>query len=347
MMKAVGNEKIDFFMSWVDGSDLEWQAEKLKWEGLESNKSVDGNANADCRYRDNGWLKYWFRGVEKFAPWVNKIHFVTCGQKPDWLVEVHPKLNLVNHKDYIPSQYLPTFCSRTIEFNCHRIKEMSEQFVMFNDDMFLLQPVSPGFYFNNGNPVLSCNLRYPDNLECNNSGRVLCNDYFIVNSAFNIGNSIWTHRNKWFNVREIGFKRALRNIVCFFANRTLPVGNYGHFPLPHLKSTIEEVWDTCSTLMDNTCRHKFRADDQLSQYLFCAWNQAKGRFYPTSVGRKGCCVTVDENSLSWMGEMIRKQAVPQICLNELGSHNYFEFCVNAVVDAFETILPDKSSFEKY
>ena len=25
------------------------------------------------------------RGVEKFAPWVRKVHFVTCGQKPEWL----------------------------------------------------------------------------------------------------------------------------------------------------------------------------------------------------------------------------------------------------------------------
>lgn len=31
------------------------------------------------RYRDWDNLQYWFRGVEKFAPWVRKIHFVTWG----------------------------------------------------------------------------------------------------------------------------------------------------------------------------------------------------------------------------------------------------------------------------
>lgn len=69
-----------------------------------------------------GYLKYWFRGVEKYAPWVHKIYFVTCGQKPDWLNENHDKLVLVNHEDYIPHEYLPTFSSHTIELNFHRIK---------------------------------------------------------------------------------------------------------------------------------------------------------------------------------------------------------------------------------
>ena len=31
------------------------------------------------RYRDWDLLRYWFRGVERFAPWVRRIHFVTWG----------------------------------------------------------------------------------------------------------------------------------------------------------------------------------------------------------------------------------------------------------------------------
>ena len=88
---------IDFVIPWVDGSDPEWRKSKNKYSG-KIDEPVD---RTDARYRDWDILKYWFRGVEKYAPWVHKIYFVTCGQKPDWLNENHEKLILVNHEDYI------------------------------------------------------------------------------------------------------------------------------------------------------------------------------------------------------------------------------------------------------
>ncbi|MBR6159158.1 MAG: Stealth CR1 domain-containing protein, partial [Lachnospiraceae bacterium] len=127
--------KIDFVITWVDGNDPEWRKEKEKYSG-----KTTGD-DREKRYRDWELLRYWFRGVENCAPWVNKIHFVTCGHLPDWLDTGHPKLNIVNHKDYIPEQYLPTFSCRPIELNLHRIPGLSDDFVYFNDDMFLLRPV--------------------------------------------------------------------------------------------------------------------------------------------------------------------------------------------------------------
>ena len=58
----------------------------------------------DIRYRDWDNLQFWFRGVEKFAPWVNKIHFVTYGHLPKWLNVNNKKLNIVNHKDFMPER---------------------------------------------------------------------------------------------------------------------------------------------------------------------------------------------------------------------------------------------------
>jgi len=46
---------------------------------------------------------------------------------------------IVNHKDFIPEEYLPIFNSNAIELNMHKIKELSENFVYFNDDMFVLK----------------------------------------------------------------------------------------------------------------------------------------------------------------------------------------------------------------
>lgn len=134
-------QDIDFVITWVDGNDLEWKREKAARMG---HTDMDISVNADDRkerYRDWDNLRYWFRGMEKYAPWVRKVHFVTWGHIPQWLNTKHPKLNIVCHEDFIPQKFLPTFNSHTIEWNFHRIPGLTEQFVYFNDDMFLLKPV--------------------------------------------------------------------------------------------------------------------------------------------------------------------------------------------------------------
>ena len=88
--------KIDFVITWVDGNDPEWQKERNKY--LSDKIDLNSNQNADCRYRDIGTLRYWFRAVEKYAPWVNKIHFITWGHLPKWLNTEHEKLNIVKQE---------------------------------------------------------------------------------------------------------------------------------------------------------------------------------------------------------------------------------------------------------
>ena len=133
---ATEDYPVDFVVLWVDGNDPEWAAEKQKYMG-ESAKIKDSNHEARWRNWDN--LQYWFRAVEKYAPWVRQIYFVTWGHIPEWLNTENPKLRIINHKDYIPQEYLPTFCTCPIEMNLWRISGLSEHFVFFNDDEFLAQ----------------------------------------------------------------------------------------------------------------------------------------------------------------------------------------------------------------
>ena len=123
---------MDIIIAWVDGNDPEWQEEFNSYKGIK-----DGNTDPS-RFRDWENFHFLFRGIEKFAPWVEKVHLVTWGHLPNWLNTDHPQLNIVNHKDYIPNEYLPTFNSHTIELNFHRIKELSEEYIYVNDDMFII-----------------------------------------------------------------------------------------------------------------------------------------------------------------------------------------------------------------
>ena len=339
-------EKIDFVITWVDGSDPEWLAEKRKFQEKELTANTADDSNSDCRYRaDTELLQFWFRAVEKYAPWVNKIHFVTCGQKPNWLNENHPKLNLVNHKDYIPTEYLPTFNSNVIELNYHKIEGLSERFVLFNDDMFLTQSVSPEFFFKKGHPVLLTDLRYPRYIGYNNWSRITFNNYCLVNKSFNIGTSIWQNKWKWFNVKELGRRRALHNYVCYIANKTLPVGPYGHVGYPHLKSTLQEVWDRYPDIMDQAMKHKFRTDDQVNHWLLCAWDQAKGDFYPVHESKIGRFFSLSPNNVDYVCEAIKNQQYPQICINDSENNTEPERCTAKIIEAFKTTLPVKSAFE--
>ena len=76
---------IDFVVTWVDGADPKWLKKRNIFE--------DGNMDdkSETRFRDYNLFNYWFRAVEKYAPWVNKIYLVTDNQIPEWLNVDHRK----------------------------------------------------------------------------------------------------------------------------------------------------------------------------------------------------------------------------------------------------------------
>lgn len=345
-MKTGSEAKIDFVLPWVDGSDPEWIARKREYEGCKSGQSGDFNANGDCRYRDMGLLRYWFRAVERFAPWVNKVFFVTCGQKPDWLDEIHPKLRLVDHRDYIPAGHLPTFNARAINLNLHRIADLSEQFVLFDDDMFLLQPRTPRDFFRGGLPVLPCDLGIPYWLGPSHTSRVVVNNCGVLKRTMDVNRLVWKNIAKFGDVFALGAVRAAKNVLSFAVNRTVLLGCFGHLALPHLKSTLAEVWAALPEVMERTSGHRFRDDNDVNQWIFAAWNQVKGRFRPGNEKRMGGYVVLREDNLVAACEGVRRRRWPQICLNDAGAADDFGHCSRAMGEAFADILPDKSSFEK-
>lgn len=340
-------DKIDFVLPWVDGSDPCWLAEKRRYANAgEAMARGDEDANADCRYRDCGLLRYWFRAVEKFAPWVNRVFFVTCGQKPEWLDDGNPRLRLVNHSDYIPAECLPTFQSNSIELNLHRIPELSERFVLFNDDLFLLRPVPPEFFFRKGLPVIPCDLGVPRWIGCSNTSRIALNNSGVLKAGLDVERLVWRNMWKFVNMRSLGIVRAVKNIVAFSVNRVYIAGTFGHIAQPHLKSTFEEIWRICPMVLNRTSRSRFRADDCVSHWLASAWDMVSGRFCPANEKRMGAFIALNRETQERVCDIIRRRAFCELCLNDKGSNAELEQCFGEVARAFESILPEKSSFEK-
>ena len=336
--------KIDFVQTWVDGTDPQWLKLRRKYEAREPGISL-GDANGDCRYKDNGLLKYFFRAVEKFAPWVNKVFFVTCGQKPPWLNVNCPRLRFVNHADYMPADWLPTFHSNAIELNLHRIKDLSEHFVLFNDDLFLLRAVKPEDFFRSGLPVIPCDLALPPWIGGSNIGHIMLNNSGLVKNALDVQREIWRSWRKNFSVGSLGFVRAAKNLASIAVNRTVIYGCFGHLAHAHLKSTLEELWERFPAVLERTSRHKFRADDSVNQWLASAWDLTRGRFFPANEKRIGRHMTINPGSVGDICAFISRARCSQLCLDEKGGTQDLERCFAEVGKALETLLPEKSSFE--
>ena len=334
------NKDIDFVLIWVDGNDPKWRDEKNRYI---PNKNSD---DREIRYRDWDLLRYWFRGVEKYAPWVHKVHFVTWGHLPEWLDTTNPKLNIINHKEYIPEKYLPTFSSHTIELNIHRIKELSEKFVYFNDDVFLINNVKPNDFFINNKPLDTCSL----NVHCPKKSMIIqniCfNDTAIINEHFDIRKSINSNFFKWFNIKN--GKELLRTITLYKCPR-FPGFYQPHLAQSYLKETFKKVWEEEEDILDNTCKNKFRSATDVNQWLMREWQIASGNFELRN-SNFGKTFYLDREGLeiiSTVEKCIRNQKCKMFSVNDGEmSTKEFEDASSRIKEAFDSILPEKSSFEK-
>lgn len=336
---AKSPSKIDFVVFWVDGSDPKWQGEKKKWEKklkIVNERNVD---NSEIRYRDWGLLKYWFRGVEKFAPWVNKIHFVTCGQLPEWLNVDHPKLHVVKHSDYMPEEALPTFNSNAIELMMHKIDGLAEEFVAFNDDFYLTNYVRPDDFFKNGNPVNAMSLCSVVADPKTPYYRTLMNDIEIINKHFDYRKSIKENRAKYLSLKQ--GKYLLRTLPALGYAGFPGFANY-HVPVAYLKSTFDELWQKEPDVLKKTVFTRFRNyETDVNHWVFNYWQYAKGDFVQKT-SRLEKNMTVANSKIP---DLIARQQYRVICIGDAEVENV-DGVFAAIAGSFDEILPEKSEFER-
>lgn len=338
-MEKVSNNKIDFVIAWVDGNDPEWQKEKNKYS---NDKNFDKRVNA---YRDWDLLRYWFRGIEQNAPWVNKIYFVTWGHYPSWLNLDNDKLVIVNHKDFIPKEYLPTFSSRAIEINMHRIKGLEEQFSYFNDDMFIIDKVNPNDFFKNGIPrdraVLNINIpKLSWQIQKINN-----NNMSVINEEFEFKKTIKKNFKKWFSFK---YGKDIFRTLWLLPCPRFPGIKHEHANGNYLKSTYHILWNKYYNIMDATSKDRFRNQGtDINQWLIKDWQIVSGNFLPQKRNSIFCDLKYRENFEKYL-KIIKKKKGKIVCLNDADDLNEEEFIdkKTRLINAFETILPEKSSFEK-
>lgn len=333
---------IDFVITWVDGSDPAWRRRKAACQGAALSD------DREHRYRDWGLLRYWFRGVETFAPWVRRVWLVCDQTPPAWLNGECERLTVITHEDFLPAEYRPAFSSHPIELNMHRISGLSERFVYFNDDMFLLAPMSESDFFQKDLPVDAALLNPVPTTDLRGCGKdaivftIPLNNVEYLNRDYDFRTCIRKHPLKWLNLRY-GTK-GLRNLMLMIWPRFVGFDE-PHMPQSFLKASFEAAWAQDFDVLDATSRHPIRNDRDVNQWLIRQRQLAEGRFMPRSpkTGRV-FDLAVDVGGAA---ETIRRQSAKMICMNDGAmAPEVFEAAQRQLKAAFEAILPKPSGFER-
>lgn len=140
--------------------------------------------------------------IRKYASFIKNIFIVVADKN-----QVPKELDLsickvVYHKDIIPEKFLPCFNSCTIEMFLHNIKDLDEEFVYFNDDVFILDYVSKRDFFLNHKPSLTFAVKDINPNETNTYKKNLYNSSNLIFKQLKLENK---YKDKYISVSHSYF----------------------------------------------------------------------------------------------------------------------------------------------
>ena len=291
---------MDIVITYVNGLDPEWQ--KL-YEQYTSTPILEK------RFRDWGTLKYLFRGIQTNMPFIRKVHLVVSSesQVPQWINR--DEVNVVLHSDIIPEEYLPTFNCNPIEMHLHRIKDLDEEFIYFNDDIFPMKRCQPSDFFRGGKGVI----RMTRHMFVFDMFKQICrNSTRVARQAL-----------------------GLRQSFLFLRPQ--------HICAPMLKSVCEELYAKVEPTIRASIS-RVRMGNNLNQYMFTDYAFLKGKIINEPISKKHFSVGIV--SAKKLRQFIVNPTHKMACVNDvqLSEERYAE--LHAILhDAFQEVFPEKSKFE--
>lgn len=333
----MSNQKIDFVVTWVNQNDEEWLNKKKRYE----NDNLKGD-NTVQRYRDWGLFKYWFRCVEKNAPWVNRIFLITDKQVPAWINLDNKKIKIINHEEILEREKLPTFNSNAIEFGIGNIKELSEYFVYFNDDVFITRKIKPKDFFKNGNPVDNFGLNIIRSYD-GEIGESVLNDMKIVNRIIPKKNLKTSTKIKMFSPKNgpLLIKTLLLapfNHFCAFYD--------SHSAIAFRKSFFLNIQKKFSAEVEKTQDNRFRQKDDISIWVIRYLYEALGEFAVRNNLHFSKYMEPTSDNIRIIEKMVKNPKYKLLCINDSQRCNSnIEENSKLIKKAFEARYSEKSSFE--
>ena len=238
-------EKIDAVITWVDGSEPSYQR-KIK-EHLTNNDTIKR------QYLQANEINLCVASIVKYAPFIRKIFIVTDKQSPSLDSVKHivskEKIEIVDHEEIFRDniEFLPTFNIRSIAALLIKIKDLSEKFIYFNDDMFLVKKTNP-------------------------------EDWFVGDKAVLTGNWVKTYNKKPIKIISQKIKSFFNMRPSFNASQSKAANIAGfnskyfksyHCGRPQIKSIIKDFYNKNPEKLVDQIKYKFRDDRQYMPYSLC------------------------------------------------------------------------------
>ena len=230
---------VDVVFTWVNDKDQKWQEKKQYYSTLANNCALYAKDNA--RFEEHNELFYSVKSVQKFLPWVRYIFIVTDNQIPDWLNKEEQQIKIIDHREIIDKNYLPTFNSHVIEANLHKIPNLSEHFIYFNDDVFVAKPLQKSHFFKpNGLASIFLSIKNLDKMYAK-------------------GTSTPTL------LASMNSRRLLRKLYGRELNAQTPLI---HSYIPLKKSIFEKIWGVFRNEIEEFLSNRFRGKNDLNLATF-------------------------------------------------------------------------------
>ena len=285
---------VDVVVTWVDGRDPAWNQARLdRLAGL-SGTATTRESSGQARFLSRDELRYSFRSIHLFAPWVRKIHLVTAGQVPQWLDQSHPQVAVVDHSAILPADALPTFNSHAIESALHRLPDLAEHFVYLNDDFFLGRPLGPEAFFSPAG--LAAVWFSPNSIGLDETP-----------DAAPYLKAAWNNR------------RLLQDTFG-----AVVTDNLAHAPYPHRRSVLEEIERRFPSQVAATGRSPFRSDTDLS--LLSSFAQHYGLLTGTAYAAQHpdqserAYINISNSDLEWQLKKALQRQQDFVCLADHHDH---------------------------
>ena len=238
-------KSIDAVVTWVDGYNVEYK-KKI-------DKHLTSSTNYKKHYLQANEIEYCVKSILKFAPFVRRIFIVTDNQKPSFKgledLIVNNKVKIVDHKEIFKGyeKYLPTFNIRSIDAVLYRIEDLSETFVYFNDDMFLINKIRE-------------------------------EDWFLKNKAVLMGKWAKSYSENPIKLLSEKFKKIIGVRPSFNASQSKAGKICGfkkeyfksyHSARPQIKSLIKDFYNSNPEALIDQIKYKFRNSEQFMPYSLC------------------------------------------------------------------------------
>ena len=255
------SKPIDVVITWVNGNDDDFRSKIQAYLGNHCASKIPGAHHT--RFASVNEIKYCLLSILTFAPFVRNIFIITDNQDPNLNGEINThfphrisSIKIVDHKEIFRDfdDYLPTFNSRSIESMLWRIQGLSDSFIYFNDDVFLIRETQPEDWFSNNKPVLRGNwLLKPRFRFLWNFFIKKINKHLLNNPDFQPRPSY--HIGQWLAAKALGFKWRY-----FF---------FSHTPFAIDRKRVENYFLVNKELLKKNIAYKFKNQEQFNFVSLC------------------------------------------------------------------------------